>query len=158
MLLGGATTLGSRETSNCACSVLTKWATVIFLISSIRSTFFWRKQRSIAVSRFKRLVDGAAVLVVASGASRVDEAKVTALVGPIGKADAKFVKERTGYAIGGVCPIGHAFEPVILLDQGLFALESLWAAAGHPHAVFNLTPQQLQAMTGAPVVDVSLQV
>jgi len=83
---------------------------------------------------------------------------VTALVGPIGKADAKFVKERTGYAIGGVCPIGHAFEPVILLDQGLFALESLWAAAGHPHAVFNLTPQQLQAMTGAPVVDVSLQV
>ena len=107
---------------------------------------------------FKRLVDGAAVLVVASGASRVDEAKVTALVGPIGKADAKFVKERTGYAIGGVCPIGHAFEPVILLDQGLFALESLWAAAGHPHAVFNLTPQQLQAMTGAPVVDVSLQV
>ncbi len=119
---------------------------------------FWRKQRSIAVSRFKHLVDGAAVLVVASGASRVDEAKVTALVGPIGKADAKFVKERTGYAIGGVCPIGHAFEPVILLDQGLFALESLWAAAGHPHAVFNLTPQQLQAMTGAPVVDVSLQV
>ncbi len=105
---------------------------------------------------FKRLADDAAVLVLASGASRVDEAKVAALVGEIGKADAKFVKERTGFTIGGVCPIGHTTPPVILLDRALFELDSLWAAAGHPHAVFNLTPQQLQAMTGAQVVDVCL--
>ncbi|MNT84281.1 YbaK / prolyl-tRNA synthetases associated domain protein [compost metagenome] len=61
----------------------------------------------------------------------------------------------TGYAIGGVCPIGHAVKPVMLLDADLFNYDSLWAAAGHPHAVFNLTPAQLAGMTGAPVVDVA---
>lgn len=105
---------------------------------------------------FRRLSDDGAVMVVTSGARRVDEAKVAALVGPIGKADAKFVKARTGYVIGGVCPIGHP-EPVLtLIDQSLLALDDVWAAAGHPHAVFNLTPAQLQAMTRAPLVDVSL--
>lgn len=105
---------------------------------------------------FRRLSDDGAVMVVTSGARRVDEAKVAALVGPIGKVDAKFVKARTGYVIGGVCPIGHP-EPVLtLIDQSLLALDDVWAAAGHPHAVFNLTPTQLQAMTRAPLVDVSL--
>jgi prolyl-tRNA editing enzyme YbaK/EbsC (Cys-tRNA(Pro) deacylase) len=93
--------------------------------------------------------------VIASGSNRVDEAKVAARVGVLGKADAKFVREKTGYAIGGVCPIGHAVAPVMLLDQDLFRYRSVWAAAGHPHAVFNLTPQQLQAMTGAEVADVA---
>ena len=107
---------------------------------------------------FRRLSDDAAVMVVASGANRVDEQKVAALVGPMGKADAKFVRERIGYAIGGVCPIGHLSKTVMLIDEDLMQLASVWAAAGHPHAVFNLTPQQLLAMTGAPVVDVALRV
>ena len=104
---------------------------------------------------FRRLSDDAPVLVIASGANRVDEAKVAARVGALGKADARFVREQTGYAIGGVCPIGHATEPVTLIDADLLALDSLWAAAGHPHAVFNLSPQELVAMTGAPVVDIA---
>ena len=105
---------------------------------------------------FRRLADDAAVMIVASGADRVDEDKVAALVGPIGKANARFVKEKTGYAIGGVCPIGHITESVVLIDQNLFNFASVWAAAGHPHAVFNLTPAQLQSMTGARTVDARL--
>ncbi|MEO6918288.1 MAG: YbaK/EbsC family protein [Collimonas sp.] len=106
---------------------------------------------------FRRLSDDAAVMVVASGSNRVDEAKVAAIVGPLGKADARFVKERIGYAIGGVCPIGHVGKTVMLIDEDLLRLASVWAAAGHPHAVFNLTPQQLVAMTAAPVADVALR-
>jgi prolyl-tRNA editing enzyme YbaK/EbsC (Cys-tRNA(Pro) deacylase) len=106
---------------------------------------------------FRRLADDAAVMVVASGVNRVDEKKVAAVVGPLGKADAKFVKQRIGYTIGGVCPIGHVEKTVMLIDEDLLKLDSIWAAAGHPHAVFNLTPQQLVAMTGAPVVDVALR-
>jgi prolyl-tRNA editing enzyme YbaK/EbsC (Cys-tRNA(Pro) deacylase) len=97
------------------------------------------------------------VLVVASGANRVDESKVAALGGELAKADARFVREATGYAIGGVCPIGHAVEPVTLLDADLFRYDSIWAAAGHPHAVFNLTPAQLEALTRAPVADIALR-
>lgn len=104
---------------------------------------------------FRRVSDDAAVMVVASGANRVDEQKVAALVGALGKADAKFVRERIGYAIGGVCPIGHLQKTVMLIDQDLLQFDSVWAAAGHPHAVFNLTPQQLLAMTGAPLADVA---
>ena len=106
---------------------------------------------------FRRASDDAPVLVIASGANRVDEAKVASQVGPLAKADAKFVRDMTGYAIGGVCPIGHAVKPVMLLDADLFNYDSLWAAAGHPLAVFNLTPRQLADMTGAPVVDVALR-
>ena len=107
---------------------------------------------------FRRLSDDAAVMVVASGANRVDEQKVAAIVGPLGRADAKFVKQRIGYAIGGVCPIGHLDKTVMLIDEDLMRLNSIWAAAGHPHAVFNLTPQQLRDMTGAPLADVALRV
>lgn len=107
---------------------------------------------------FRRLSDDAAVMIVASGANRVDEQKVAAIVGPLGRADAKFVKQRIGYAIGGVCPIGHVEKTVMLIDEDLMRLDSLWAAAGHPHAVFNLTPQQLLNMTGAPLADVALRV
>jgi prolyl-tRNA editing enzyme YbaK/EbsC (Cys-tRNA(Pro) deacylase) len=106
---------------------------------------------------FRRKEDDAPVLVIASGANRVDEAKVAARVGALGRADAKFVREKTGYAIGGVCPIGHAVTPVMLIDEDLLALDSLWAAAGHPHAVFNLSPQELIELTGAPVVDIALR-
>jgi prolyl-tRNA editing enzyme YbaK/EbsC (Cys-tRNA(Pro) deacylase) len=106
---------------------------------------------------FRRREDDAPVLVIASGINRVDEAKVAARVGHLARADAKFVREKTGYAIGGVCPIGHVTAPVTLIDEDLLALDSLWAAAGHPHAVFNLTPQELVSLTGAPVADVALR-
>ena len=106
---------------------------------------------------FRRREDDAPVLVIASGVNRVDEKKVAARVGDLARADAKFVREKTGYAIGGVCPIGHASPPVTLIDEDLLALDSLWAAAGHPHAVFNLSPQELIELTDAPIVDVALR-
>lgn len=106
---------------------------------------------------FRRRADSAPVLVVASGANRVDEKKVAAHVGDIGRADAKFVRDHTGYAIGGVCPVVHLVEPVTLIDRDLLELDSLWAAAGHPHAVFNLSPQELVALTGAPVAEIAVR-
>ena len=106
---------------------------------------------------FRRLADDAAVMVIASGANRVDEQKVAAIVGPVGRADASFVKQRIGYTIGGVCPIGHLEKTIMLVDADLLQLDNLWAAAGHPHAVFNLTPAQLLAMTGAPVAEIALR-
>ncbi len=106
---------------------------------------------------FRRLSDDAPVMVVASGANRVDEAKVASHFGALGKADAKFVRERIGYAIGGVCPIGHREKTLMLIDEDLMRYASIWAAAGHPHAVFELSPSQLLYMTGAPVADVALR-
>jgi prolyl-tRNA editing enzyme YbaK/EbsC (Cys-tRNA(Pro) deacylase) len=103
---------------------------------------------------FRRKADDAAVLVVTSGDRRVDEKKVDALVGKTGRADAEFVKSRTGYSIGGVSPVGHAQPPVTLIDRELFRFEEIWAAAGHPHGVFKLRPQDLERLTGAPVADV----
>ncbi|MBL8394840.1 MAG: YbaK/EbsC family protein [Candidatus Accumulibacter sp.] len=105
---------------------------------------------------FRRLADEHAVMVIASGAHRVDEHKVAALVGRLGKADARFVREHTGYAIGGVCPIGHPGETIVLIDQDLLRFASIWVAAGHPHAVFNLSPLELLAMTGGQAVDIAL--
>lgn len=103
---------------------------------------------------FRRKSDDAAVLVVTSGDRRVDEKKVAAIVGPIGRADANFVKTRTGFSIGGVAPIAHANTPVTLIDRDLFRFGEVWAAAGHPNGVFKLSPQQLEALTAAPVVDI----
>jgi prolyl-tRNA editing enzyme YbaK/EbsC (Cys-tRNA(Pro) deacylase)/predicted Fe-S protein YdhL (DUF1289 family) len=103
---------------------------------------------------FRRLSDDAAVLVVTSGDRRVDEAKVETLVGPLGRADAAFVKSRTGFSIGGVPPLAHASESVTLIDRDLFRFHEIWAAAGHPHAVFKLRPQDLCRLSGAPVADV----
>ena len=104
---------------------------------------------------FKRKSDAIAVLVVTSGDRRVDEAKVAALTGPLGRADAAFVKERTGFTIGGVAPLAHTSTPVTLIDRELFRFDILWAAAGHPNGVFSVSPQQLAALTGAPVADVT---
>ena len=103
---------------------------------------------------FKRKEDGVAVLVVASGDRRVDEKKVSALVGKIGRADADFVKAQTGFTIGGVSPVAHLNPPVTLLDQDLWRFDEVWAAAGHPHGVFRLQPEDLKRLTGAPVADV----
>jgi prolyl-tRNA editing enzyme YbaK/EbsC (Cys-tRNA(Pro) deacylase) len=104
---------------------------------------------------FRRREDDAAVLVVTSGDLRVDEKKVSALVGKVGRADADFVKVSTGFSIGGVSPVGHATPPVILIDRELFRFEQVWAAAGHPYAVFPLAPSELEQLTGAPVADIS---
>lgn len=103
---------------------------------------------------FRRKSDDLAVLVVTSGDQRVDEKKVEALVGPLGRADAAFVKAKTGFSIGGVPPIAHATASVTLIDQELFRFQEIWAAAGHPHGVFQLRPQDLARMSGAPVADV----
>jgi prolyl-tRNA editing enzyme YbaK/EbsC (Cys-tRNA(Pro) deacylase) len=107
---------------------------------------------------FRRKGDDAAVLVVTSGDRRVDERKVQALVCAegmkLGRADAEFVKARTGFSIGGVSPVAHASPCVTLIDRDLFRFADIWAAAGHPHAVFRLTPAGLEQLTGAPVVDV----
>jgi prolyl-tRNA editing enzyme YbaK/EbsC (Cys-tRNA(Pro) deacylase) len=103
---------------------------------------------------FRRKADDAAVLVVTSGDRRVDEKKVEAHVGKIGRADAGFVKDRTGFSIGGVSPVAHATPPVTLIDRDLLRFDVVWAAAGHPHGVFPLHPADLERLTGAPVVDV----
>lgn len=103
---------------------------------------------------FRRRSDGVAVLVVAAGDRRVDERKVAALVGPLGRADADFVKAATGFSIGGVAPLAHTTPPLALIDRELLRFEVIWAAAGHPNGVFRLSPAQLEALTGAPVVDV----
>lgn len=109
---------------------------------------------------FRRKSDDAAVLVVTSGDLRVDEKKVQALVctdgGKLGRADADFVKAATGFSIGGVSPVGHVQPPVTLIDEQLFRFDVVWAAAGHPHAVFRLSPAELRELTGAPVCDVTV--
>ena len=108
---------------------------------------------------FRRKSDDVAVLVITSGDRRVDEKKVEALVcadcgGKLGRADAEFVKAKTGFSIGGVSPVAHADLPVTLIDRELFRFSEIWAAAGHPHGVFKLTPADLERLTGAPVADV----
>ncbi|CAN5570380.1 hypothetical protein BH10PSE16_BH10PSE16_39440 [soil metagenome] len=109
---------------------------------------------------FRRKSDDAAVLVVTSGDRRVDEQKVEALVcldgQRLGRADAAFVKSRTGFSIGGVSPLAHATPSVTLIDQSLFRFDDIWAAAGHPHGVFRLSPWELQDLTGAPVADLAV--
>jgi prolyl-tRNA editing enzyme YbaK/EbsC (Cys-tRNA(Pro) deacylase) len=96
------------------------------------------------------------VLVIASGVNRVDEKALEALLGEkIGKADADFVREKTGYAIGGVAPIGHASPPVTFIDEDLLKLETIWAAAGTPFAVFRLAASDLERLTGGQVAKIA---
>jgi prolyl-tRNA editing enzyme YbaK/EbsC (Cys-tRNA(Pro) deacylase) len=96
-----------------------------------------------------------AVLVIASGANRVDMAKVAAAIGqPVKRADGAWVRDTTGFAIGGVSPVGHLAPPVLLLDADLMALDPVWAAAGSPQHVFRTTPAELLRITGARVADV----
>jgi prolyl-tRNA editing enzyme YbaK/EbsC (Cys-tRNA(Pro) deacylase) len=109
---------------------------------------------------FRRKVDDVAVMVVTSGDQRVDERKVEALVCPdgkrLGRADAEFVKAKTGFSIGGVAPVAHASPVVVLIDKSLLRFDEVWAAAGHPHAVFRLTAEELVLLSGAPIVDTAL--
>ncbi|MFN9101408.1 MAG: YbaK/EbsC family protein, partial [Betaproteobacteria bacterium] len=98
--------------------------------------------------------DDGAVLVVAAGDRRVDEARVAALTGRLARADADFVKSRTGFSIGGVSPLAHATELTVLIDRSLFRFDTVWAAAGHPNGVFCATPDELARLAAAPVADV----
>jgi prolyl-tRNA editing enzyme YbaK/EbsC (Cys-tRNA(Pro) deacylase) len=106
---------------------------------------------------FRRKVDARAVLVVTSGDRRVDEKKVASITGALGRADAEFVKARTGFSIGGVAPLAHVEPPLTLIDRELFRFVEIWAAAGHPNGVFKLSPAELEALTSAPVADVVQQ-
>jgi len=104
---------------------------------------------------FRGRSSGQAVVVVASGDNRVSEAKVAARVGePLGRADADFVRAATGYAIGGVAPIGHLQPVKLLLDEDLRRFGTVWAAGGTPYSVFPLAPEELRRLTGADWSDV----
>ena len=89
-----------------------------------------------------------AILVIASGTNRVNEHLVAEILGePIGRADAAFVRQQTGYAIGGVPPFAHVFNIQTLIDKDLLQFETIWAAAGHPKSVFELKPGDLIELT-----------
>lgn len=110
----------------------------------------------IAKSMLFRAANGRPVLVVASGINRVDERKIATLLGQkIVRADADFVLRQSGFAVGGVPPVGHATRPLTVLDQDLERYPTVWAAAGSPNAVFALSPSDLARLTGAAFVDVA---
>jgi len=95
------------------------------------------------------------VLVIASGPNRINEKKIEALISePIGKADANFVRQKTGFVIGGVPPVGHLEKIEIFIDEDLLKYDKIWAAAGTPNAVFKLTPSDLVKMTGGRIVSI----
>lgn len=105
---------------------------------------------------FRGRTSGRAVMIIASGADRVDEKKAALAVGePIARADADFVREATGFAIGGVPPVGHRTKPVVLIEERLMAFAEIWAAAGTPNAVFRLTPGDLVELTSGRVAAVA---
>ena len=104
---------------------------------------------------FQGKKSGMPFLVIASGANRINERKVAKYFGEaLRKPDADYVLEHTGCAIGGIPPVGHIEEIPCLLDEDLFQYAELWAAAGSPFAVFRVTSQQLQELTGGQVVEV----
>jgi len=95
------------------------------------------------------------ILIVASGKNRVNETMVEILAGDeLANADADFVKEMTGYVIGGVPPLAHDRPIMTLIDEDLFQYDTIWAAAGHANAVFELTPSELEIMTRAEVISI----
>lgn len=104
---------------------------------------------------FKGKDSGRPVLVIASGKHRVDEQRIGELLGePIGRADAPYVREKTGFVIGGVPPLAHATTPATFIDEALMDHGEIWAAAGTPFAVFRLTPQELRKISDGEVVSV----
>jgi prolyl-tRNA editing enzyme YbaK/EbsC (Cys-tRNA(Pro) deacylase) len=106
---------------------------------------------------FKNAATGTSVLVITSGGNRVDEKKVAMLIGEkLAKADAAFVREQTGFAIGGVPPIAHTNPGAILLDEDLLAFDTVFPAGGTPHAMFAIDPHELVGLSGARVANVAL--
>jgi len=111
----------------------------------------------IAKSLIFRCGEQDAVLVIASGANRVDEAKVAAHLGePIARADAAFVRQATGYAIGGIPPLGHTMPMPVLVDRDLAAFDVVYAAGGTPNALFPIAPADLVRASGGTLADVAL--
>lgn len=97
-----------------------------------------------------------AAVIVTSGANRVDPAKAAAALGvALARADADWVRETTGFAVGGVAPVGHEGAPLLLIDRDLLALDPIWAAAGSPRHVFRTSAAELRRMTGAAVAAVA---
>jgi prolyl-tRNA editing enzyme YbaK/EbsC (Cys-tRNA(Pro) deacylase) len=95
------------------------------------------------------------ILVIASGSNRVNEKRVGELISePLGKADADFVRQKTGFVIGGVPPVGHAEKLEVFIDEDLLRYSEIWAAAGTPNAVFRLTPSDLVRMTEGRVIGI----
>jgi len=95
------------------------------------------------------------ILVIASGSNRVNEKRVGELISePVGKADADFVRQKTGFVIGGVPPVGHAEKLEVFIDEDLLRYSEIWAAAGTPNAVFKLTPSDLVRMTEGRVIGI----
>jgi prolyl-tRNA editing enzyme YbaK/EbsC (Cys-tRNA(Pro) deacylase) len=106
---------------------------------------------------FKTKSTGKPVLILASGPNRVDEKIIESHVGEkITKADADYTREVTGFAIGGIPPVGHK-QPIdhIFIDEDLLKFENLWAAAGTPHAVFNLQSKDLLALMAGKVISIT---
>ena len=106
---------------------------------------------------FKGIQSGKPVLVIASGSNRVDTAKVSSLINEeISKADAEYIRSETGFAIGGVPPVGHNYQLLTIIDEDLMNYETIWAAAGTPFSVFSLQPKDLPELTGGKVTTVKL--
>ena len=104
---------------------------------------------------FKSVSKGQSVLVITSGANRVDEKKVATILGDkLAKADAAFVREQTGFAIGGVPPIAHIYPGEILLDEDLLKYDQVFPAGGTPHAMFAIDPNELLRISGAQAADI----
>jgi prolyl-tRNA editing enzyme YbaK/EbsC (Cys-tRNA(Pro) deacylase) len=102
---------------------------------------------------FRGAQSGEPVLVIVSGVNRVNEARLAEILGePIAKADADFVRAQTGFVIGGVPPVGHTRPLRTFIDEDLRQYQEIWAAAGTPHAVFRLTPADLERLTGGEVI------
>lgn len=104
---------------------------------------------------FRAIRSDQVVLVITSGANRVDESRIVAAIGePIGRADAAYVKARTGFSIGGVAPLGHLSAPVTLFDESLMAFDVIYPAAGHPNTGFAVNPRALAGAVQARVLRV----
>jgi prolyl-tRNA editing enzyme YbaK/EbsC (Cys-tRNA(Pro) deacylase) len=104
---------------------------------------------------FKGRQTGQPILIIASGVNRVNIQAIESLLGePIDKPDADYVREKTGYVIGGVPPVGHSQPITTLVDEDLRQFEDIWAAAGTPRAVFKLSPADLETMTSGRVISV----
>jgi len=103
---------------------------------------------------FRGEESGAAILFLTAGGNRVDDLKASAIAGePLGKADAALIRAQTGFAIGGVAPVGHLTPIRAFLDPRLMEFDVIWAAAGTPHHVFALDPGELPRLTGAQTAD-----
>lgn len=105
---------------------------------------------------FQGVTSGKPVLVVASGGTRISESRLAQAIGePVKMAPPKLVREVTGFAIGGIPPVGHAQKLDTIVEATLLTLDGLWAAAGHPNSLFRLTADELQRMTAGRILDVA---